>query len=330
MTKRNYIVGILLLAAGLLAGCSHVNEPDPNRQNEIAVTTGVEQMGRGMAPRYAKTYDNLDSLKNERSFTCVAYEADSDPLTAYIETTTVDWNSGESVWEFNSGADHYYWPLPTSNGGEYPSLDFFAYMPATPPSYIENLIYEANHNVSFDCVNLPMGDTLQNSEKEFIYGMALGQNKTNASSGVPLVFKHPFARVKLQLAASHPNIIINNITFKGLKNNGSFVYDHSETTFTWTPTGVATNLAFTDTTEYKNVPASAQAIGKAFIVIPQEWAGEIEVNASWNDWGDTPVPHQLSTTITAVTWRVGYSYTYTFNITPEDLTVNLTNFTEQW
>ncbi len=66
------------------------------------------------------------------------------------------------------------------------------------------------------------------------------------------------------------------------------------------------------------------------LVIPQEFAGAIEINASWNDWGDTPVEHTVTTTIPSITWQAGYSYTYTFTITPEDLVVNLTDFTEQW
>ena len=64
-------------------------------------------------------------------------------------------------------------------------------------------------------------------------------------------------------------------------------------------------------------------------MVPQDFAGQIEVNASWNDWGDTPVAHTVTATI-PTTWEAGTSYTYTFNITPEDLTVNTANFTEQW
>lgn len=331
MTKRNDIISIiLLLAAGLLAGCSDGSQPEQKLPDEIVLKTNVGQMMRGVSPRRVATYDSQAALQTEGSFRCVAYNAESDPLTAYISETTVNWNSSESLWEFNGGADHYYWPLPTTNGGEFPKLDFFAFMPATRPAYIAaDPAYTAEHNVTFTCTNLPMVDSLQKKHKEFIYGMALAQNKTNAASGVPLTFVHPFARIRLQLAASHPDIVINRITFKSIKNNGSFVYNHSAGTSTWTPSGDATYLVFTDTLEYTSDPAIT-AIGEPFIVIPQTWEGEIEVNASWNDWGDTPVPHAVSTTIPAVEWQVGYSYAYTFYITPEDLTVSTTTFTEQW
>ncbi len=66
------------------------------------------------------------------------------------------------------------------------------------------------------------------------------------------------------------------------------------------------------------------------LVIPQDFAGAIEVNASWDDWGDTPVPHTVSKTISAITWRPGYTYTYTFTISTDDLTVNVQDYTEQW
>ena len=63
-------------------------------------------------------------------------------------------------------------------------------------------------------------------------------------------------------------------------------------------------------------------------MVPQVFAGEIEVNATWNDWGE-PLTHTLRTTV-AETWEAGQSYTYTFNITETDLLVNNEKFTEQW
>ena len=64
-------------------------------------------------------------------------------------------------------------------------------------------------------------------------------------------------------------------------------------------------------------------------MIPQAWAGNIEVNATWIDWGE-PFEHTVSTKLDAITWQPGYSYTYTFTIRETDLRVNVTKFTEQW
>jgi hypothetical protein len=94
-----------------------------------------------------------------------------------------------------------------------------------------------------------------------------------------------------------------------------------------------------DAAKFYSNPASVVPIGDYsgsthqsvnLLVIPQEFSGEIEVNAGWNDWGDTPVEHTVTATIPSITWAAGTSYTYTFNITLEDLVVNLTDFTEQW
>ena len=331
------ICGLLLTVCVLLVACSGSDSdavnPDASKLNQNPTEISVKTNVMGMLSR-ATTYDNVTALQTEEHFTCVAYEAGT--LTAYIPTTTVDWSTTNTRWEFNGGVSHYYWPLPASNGGEWPSLDFFGYVPATPPSYIAAdpaLTYTADHDVTFTCTSLPMTNAGQGSSlKEFMFGMALDQNYGNAAAGVPLTFQHPFCRIKLQLAASHPNVTINSITFKSIKNNGSFAYDHSESTSTWTPSGDATNFVLSltgDAAVFDNNPASPKQIGDYYIMIPQGWAGEIEVNADCVYWGEKKNYPSLTTTV-PTTWQPGYSYTYTFNINPDDLIVNVSRFTEQW
>lgn len=328
------IVLALVLAAGLLAGCARDVPEIKEEKAEITFNANVSGMREG-APLRAMTYNNVGNLQTEAHFTCVAYEANSNPLTAYIPTTSVDWNSTQ--WVFNNGADHYYWPLPATNGGEWPSLDFFGYVPATRPSYIAaNPTYTADHDVTFSCSSLPM--TYNSADptagqgsnlKEFMFGIALGQNYGNAAAGVPLQFQHPFARVKLQLAASHPDITIHSITFRTIKNNGS--YDHSASP-KWSATGGDANFVLTledDAAEFDNNPASPIQIGDDYIMIPQNWAGEIVVNADCVFWGEKVNYPSLTTTV-PTNWQPGYSYTYTFNISPDDLKVNIEQFTEQW
>jgi len=329
------IVLALVMAAGLLVGCARDVPEIKEEKAEITFNANVSGMREG-APLRAMTYDNVGNLQTEAHFTCVAYEANSNPLEAYISTTRVDWNSTQ--WVFNNGADHYYWPLPATNGGEWPSLDFFGYVPAsahlsTDAPYIGSINYTAAHNVTFTCSSLPMTNAGQGSNlKEFMFGIALDQNYGNAAAGVPLQFQHPFTRVKLQLAASHPNITINSITFKSIKNNGSFIYDHSEGTSTWTPSSDATDFALTltgDAAIFNNNPASPRQIGVDYIMIPQNWTGVIVVDAYCLFWGDMVRYTDLTTTV-PTNWQPGYSYTYTFNISPEDLQVNVNRFTEQW
>lgn len=321
----------MMLAAMLLAACGGSDgiEDTPSTSSseapkEIQVTSNVY---RRLEATRTTTYDNAASLQTEGSFTCTAYNAGT--LTSYISTTTVDWIAGASRWGFNSGNDHYYWPASGN-------LDFFGYMPATLPSYIAAdpaLTYTAEHNVTFTCSSLPMTNAGQGSSlKEFMFGMALGQNYGNAAAGVPLTFQHPFARIKLQLAASHPNVTINSITFKTIQNNGSFTYNHSASTSTWTPSGDATNFVLSLTGNaavFDDNPASERQIGDYYIMIPQDWAGEIVVNADCLFWGEKKNYPSLTTTV-PTNWQPGYSYTYTFNISPDNLIVNISKFTEQW
>ena len=183
----------------------------------------------------------------------------------------------------------HYWPASEA-------LDFFAYMPEAEslPSYITS-------------------------------------DPTYSTARNLLNFQHPFARLKFQLSASHPNIKINSITFKNIKNNGSFAYTDSPQC---TTTGSATNLVVKFTGDAANFNDNASSspltqIGPDYIMIPQEFAGNITVNATWIDWGEE-FAHDISTKLSPITWRAGYSYTYTFTITTFDLRVDVAKFTEQW
>jgi hypothetical protein len=331
----------------LLAGCSKDSgdsaQQTKQEPQEIRVQTNVTNVLEG---RRAQTYSVVGDLQTEAHFTCAAYEANSDPLVAYIPTTTVDWKSTQ--WQFNDGNSHYYWPLPATNCGAWPSLDFFGYMPkaanlSTEAPYITaGPTYSADHNVTFTCTDLPMSydsdtpTTGQGSSlKEFMFGMALNQNGSNAADGVPLTFQHPFARIKFQLQANHPDVKIKSITFKTLKTGGTFLYNHGEGTSTWsslTPAAEEPDLVMSfgdDGQVFKDNPATPTPIGPDFIVIPQGWAGVIEVDAWCLFWGDLKYYEDLTTTI-PTNWQPGYSYTYTFNISPDDLIVNIAKFTEQW
>ena len=336
MPKTIYITTIILFSAWLLASCGSdsaddVQRPVEKEKQEISINTNVKKMAEATR---TTTYDGVSALQAEEHFTCTAYQAGT--LTPYISTTTVDWNSTNTRWEFNGGASHYYWPLPSTPGGTYPSLDFFGYMPkasnlSTKAPYISEIEYTAAHNVTFTCSNLPMTNAGQEDDdlKEFVFGMALAQNYGNAAAGVPLNFQHPFARIKLQLAASHPDITINSITFKSIKNNGS--YNHNATP-KWTLSGDAADFVLTLTGDAAvfNGNTSERQIGDYYIMIPQEWAGEIVVNATWTDWG-AQLAHTVSTTLpSSVTWQSGCNYTYTFTITETDLKVNSEKYTEQW
>ena len=325
---------------------------------EIRVNADVWRVMEGTR---ATTIDTDGDLQTTGFKTYVYVDGST---TKYINGSTVSY--ADSKWEFDDGK--HYWPASGN-------LDFFAYMPATVPTYITGPTYSVSGTpqASFTCT-LPMTYDASDTEggqgsslQEFIWGITVGQNKTNQGvSGVTMKLRHPFARIKFQLAANHPDIQINSITFKSLKTGGTCTLNNTAiesiyyyTTSVWsslTPAEGGSNLVMTLANKVDDgkgnmvwVPASVNTFSKDadnttsiggwtgsahdfvnLLVIPQTFAGAIEINASWNDWGDTPVEHTVTTTIPAITWQAGYSYTYTFTITPEDLVVNLTDFTEQW
>ena len=330
MAKNLKYIALWLLVTLLASACSKdgadtPSTPPTNTQDEINIKAQVWQVMQGAsAPRRAHTYDDGAALKTEAQFKCTAYQANSNPLVAYIPTTTVDWDSGDNRWEFNHGTDHYYWPASGN-------LDFFAYMPATLPSYIAAdpaLTYTAAHNVTFTCSGLPMTNAGQGSSlKEFMFGMALGQNGTDNASGVNLSFQHPFTRIKMELSASQVDpITIKSITFKSVKTGGTFTYNGS--TSTWdTSEGASDNFVAT-LNQTVTITNAVQTLGEPYLMIPQSWTGQIEVRIIWDDWGV-----QKEETLTAsapTTWKIGYSYTYSFTISKSALIVNVARFTEQW
>ena len=328
MTKKviqySSYLSLLTLLLCMLSGCSNDDStPREAAKDEIRLTADVWRVMEGTR---ATTFDNQAALQSEGSFMCTIYNANS--TETYLTSTQVNWNDAE--WVFSDVTPR--WPATGA-------LDFFVYMPLSrQPEYIEDLSYAAR-NPQFVCKDLPM---TYNSDsptagqgsglKEFLYDLVINQDKDNpGETGVSLSFKHPFARIKMQLSASHPNITINSIKFKGIKNNGNFAYTSSPQ---WSTSGSSTNLEVTftgDAAIFNNNAASAPLtqLGPNFIMIPQTWDGNVEVNATWIDWGE-PYPHTVTTKLASILWEAGHSYTYTFTITETDLRVDTQKYTEQW
>ena len=316
MTGNYKYIALGLLFSLLITACSKdgadgndVSKPNEEKK-EIGIKPDVWKMSETTR---ATTYDN--DLLVSSGFICTAYRAETatDP---YINNTV---SYVASRWGFNNGNDHYYWP-------DY-DLDFFAYAPTsgsgitTGPTYS----YSGGRQVSFTCTDFPVTSVGQSSLTEFVYALAANRNQNNSSGGVELRFQHPFALINLQLAANHPDVTVHSITFQTVQNNGTYSY-----TGGWSPSGDATNLVWTIDQNFNNT--SAQPIGISFLVIPQIWTGGvIVVNADCLYWGEKKNYPSLTTTMPTTTWQPGYSYTYTFNISPDDLKVETKNtFTEQW
>ena len=324
MAKNLKYIALWLLVTLLASACSKdgADGNEVTNRNEAKKEIGIKPDVWKMAEGTTRTtfYTNSDLA----TFKCAAYNENT--MTAYIVPVDV-YKSGDN-WIITGRP--YYWPASGN-------LDFFAYMPATPPSYITaGPTYTATstpsitHTISFTCSDLPMNNAGQGSDlKEFMFGMALGRNEENAGTGVPLQFQHPFARIKLQLAASHPNVTINSITFRSIKNNGN--YNHSARP-KWSTTGDATDFELTleGAAAVFDNNSTAKQIGDDYIMIPQDWTGVIVVNADCLYWGEKKNYPSLTTTV-PTDWQPGYSYTYTFSISPDDLKVGTTSqFTEQW
>ena len=325
MLNKQNIIGcatVMLLTVGLLAACSTDDDGIDNGggATEIRLNADCWQVMKGTR---AATFDNAQQLEAETGgFMCCVY--DYGTTTPYFDAVSVRYDNEEDAWKFQDGK--HYWPAAGAH-------DFFAYMPATVPSYITDVTDVAGQvtytsgNPQFKCVSLPVTNAGQDGIKEVIFAMAANQDKAHqGATGVALNFMHPFARINLKLSANQvKDVTINSITFKSVKNNGT--YTHTGTPDRWALTGSATNIVVTLNEDY-TVTEEEQLLYAPCLVIPQEWTGEIEVSATWKEWGET-VSETLTTSVPTA-WLAGYSYDYVFTISKYDLTVDVEKFTEQW
>lgn len=338
------ILVLLSAMVMLLSACSNddTNSPADTSKDapEIRINASVSTMAEGTRATLFTT-----GTMTSGSFCAAAYVAES--TTPYVNATTVNWVTDH--WEFSDGK--HYWPASGS-------LDFFAYMPESVPSYIKSgPTYTTARSPQFVCEGLPMkydsstpaadqGTGLQ----EFVYALVVDQDKAGTNSSVQptagqvaLSFKHPFARIKFQLAPNHPDIKINSITFKELKTGGTCTFNGTASTWSsLTPEDKTSDFVMTltgDAAVFNSNPAAASVpigsySGSAhqsvdILMVPQTFAGNITVNATWIDWGEE-FAHNVSTKLDAVNWQAGYSYTYTFTISETDLRVDTDKFAEQW
>lgn len=322
LNKQNIIrCAIVTLATALLAACSGDDVTDNGGgATEIRLNADCWQVMKGTR---AATFDNAQQLEAETGgFMCCVY--DYGTTTPYFDAVSVIYDNEEDAWKFQDGK--HYWPATGA-------LDFFAYMPATPPGYVTDMDDVASQvtytpgNPQFKCVSLPMTNAGQGALKEFIFALSTNQDKAHqGATGVALNFMHPFARINLKLSAGQLyDVHINTITFKTIKNNGT--YTHTATPDKWTTTGDDADFVVTLNQDYTATRAE-QVLCSPCLMIPQSWTGEIEVSATWTEWGET-----INSTVTATvptTWLPGYSYDYVFTISSEDLKVDTEKFTEQW
>ena len=318
----------------LLAACNSSDSDDSpvaTSQNEIRITTNVTSMPSGTR---ATTIDNNTELQT-KDLKIDAYFHDRE--TKYLNGAKLHYNT--DAWKFwdESAQIHYYWPIegsvydPASSNITVSSLDFVGFCPYTQPGYITpDPTYNHTTGIRFTAdMSSFMTNTAQASVSEFLVGLT--QNQTYATqttnNGVPLNFKHPFSRIMYKLSAGHPDITIHSITLKSLNTGGSYTLSPANAP-SWTSLSGSTDLVTTLTgaDAIFNDNTTEKSIGSQLIVIPQGFAGTIEIRAEEN--GDTET---LSTSV-PTTWQAGYSYTYTFtiNFPQKELIVNTTKYTEQW
>ena len=318
-----YIGMMLLLAAGLLVGCSHDGEPTQRR--EIAVRTGVAGV-----QRRAAVINNNDDL-HTYDLKIDAYYHTSE--TKYLDGVKLRYDASE--WKFwnneEPGAQvHYYWPFDgskTAEGVTASTLDFVGFCPFDAPSNIDNIDYDKDAGVSFDCdmshyMDLAGQDTLQEYLIAVLDSQTL-ETQTTAGGALRMQFKHPLAQVKFTItAASGEHVQINSIGITATPTSGTCTFNGAD--MTWDVSGsdvdtmkIAQTLKVGSTTESTPV-----------FIIPDAGTKYLIVNATWDEWSDVTISNYG--TDVDFTWEPGRSYTYNLTLDQYGLKVDTVRFTEQW
>ena len=318
---------VLLLAAGLLAGCAH--EEELTLQNEIAVTTGVTGMLRRVA-----TIDDNTALRTKDIKIDAYYHGTN---TKYLDGKKLHYTGTTPPWQFWGGEpaaqEHYYWPFdgavydPANLNITDVSLDFVGYCPYEKPTYIGTPTYSHTTGVTFTCdMSGYMSLANQASMQEYVVAVLDSQTlakQTAAGGALPLQFKHPLAQIKFVItAASGTHVQIDSIGISGLYTGGTCSYDG--TTLSWSDLSGSAGIAIEQT--LKN---GATTEGSPFFVIPANYGSKyLTVKATWDDWSDVTITNYG--TDVDFNWEPGHSYTYNLTLDKYGLKVDIKKFTEQW
>lgn len=327
---------LFLLTAGLLAGCSHRNEPTvpvtTSTKTEITVRTGVKSMLKRMTGIDSNTALQAQDLKIDAYF--------HDTETKYLDGKKLHYDKlhdPSPAWVFWSGSaqEHYYWPFdgavydPDGANITYTSLDFVGYCPFEKPSYIGTPTYNHTTGTSFTCdMSSYMTSAAQASMQEFIVAVLNAQTyaiqAASPGGALPLQFKHPMAQVKFVITdASGTHVQINNIKIENLYTGGTCNYDG--TTMSWTDLSGAADM----TLEQELKIGTATTETTPFLVIPTNYGTKyLTVNATWDDWSDVTISDYGADV--DFDWEPGHIYTYNLTVDKVALKVDIQKYTEQW
>ena len=337
--SEKYIVVMLLLAAGLLAGCAHHNDPaEPMKMSgeQISVQTNIGGFMRG---NRIASIDNNTTLQNNYDLKIDAYFHDTE--TKFLNGKKLHYDKlhdPSPAWVFWSGSaqEHYYWPFdgavydPDGANITYTSLDFVGYCPFDKPTYIGTPTYAHATGTSFTAdVSSYMTSAAQASMQEFIVAVLNAQTlatQTAAGGALPMVFKHPFAIVKFVMAAgSGEHVTVDSIGIADLYTGGTCTCNGL--TMAWSSLSGSAALKILPPTPLKYGTASAETV--TMLVIPNNYGIKtLSVRASWYDW--SVVENQTISADVDFNWQPGYSYTYNLTVTPYALKVDISKYTEQW
>lgn len=333
MINNNWHIGLFMLAAGLLAGCSaDTSELPVANETQEEIKIHVSSTSTTDATRATIINDNTDLQGQDVRIDAYFHGT----TTNFLDGAKVSYNTVYSTWLFYETTwTHYYWPIEGSVHSEAGTgaVDFVGYVPYTTPSYISNQSYTAGHPSFVATLPITSGtpntfdETNQSSLQEYMYAYTDNQTRRTNSGIVNLQFEHPFALVYFYLGKAKRNTTINSVTLSGLKTRGTCTFNSNSVSGTeWSSLDTEANLLIT---VGKHVPAQLNfnaLIGGPYLVIPQTLSGtdNLIVNQTYNGIPSTP-----AATLSG-TWEPGKIYSYYLDLGVDENAILVRTTIEEW
>ena len=234
--------------------------------------------------------------------------------------TTINYFSGvaynkDATTGVYSSTANYYWP------GEGPILDFIAV--GNDPNFTPGQAYTV--------------PTAATSQKDVVVATASapGTGYNNNYQPVPLDFQHIMSAVTVSIGTGMGVGTINSVTFKGIKNKGTY----NVASPTWTTANDATTpdypVTFVDnatTYAVSSTPTANTIITDdeaTLMLLPQTFTNDAQIVVNFTPTGGTAQDFTASLKDQLTGWTMGKAYNYVLNINPS-LGLDLDIIVDEW
>lgn len=287
--KKFYVFAAVAIAA--LASCT---------KSEVVYNQGQQEIGfRQFTGSMTKANEALSGYASTMGV--FAYHNGS---TAYINNGSFKETTTTGTW----GGDptKYYWPLQGT-------LDFTVYAPhqATGVDYVLN----------DKKLKVTIADN-SGEQIDYLYGKMWYNEKTKATSPVPVVLKHALSWVTINVGASEDGIFtVSSVLLEDTYQAGSYEVSYTTAdnhTSTVSTSGFPVDMEFVSPSPWEPTTTLTACSASKFVVPSNQTSILITYKMKGSE-AELTASIDLSTGSTAPTWDTGKHYTYNITLKADEI-----------